>query len=195
MMASDERSKKQARTCLSLRAAWRTRLNPLHTVSRLCVRPALGCAAFSLANRLPSTASASACPRGGLLELFGCFIGTIPLSDSSPACLWGVRLSPSPTGLPLLPTDADEVSRFSCRKFPGVLGVYDRAGPGADSRWRLRRCGLPHQSMASAPETSSFTARYPARRCLCQRFTRMSPAPAHDSARAASSISHFFEKA
>ena len=36
MMASDERSKKQARSCLALRAAWRTRLHPLHTVSRLC---------------------------------------------------------------------------------------------------------------------------------------------------------------
>ena len=83
-----------------------------------------------------------------------------------------VRLAPSPTGLPLLPTDTDEVSRFSCRKFLGVRGVFDRAGPGADSRCHLRRCGLPHQSMASAPETSSFTAPYPAHRCLCQRFTR-----------------------
>jgi hypothetical protein len=105
-------------------AVWRTRLNPLHTVSRLCVRPALGCAAFSLVNGLPSTASASGCPRWGLPSLFGCFSSTTPLSDSSAACMWAVRLWPSPTGLPLLRADAAEVSRFSCRKFPDVPGVY-----------------------------------------------------------------------
>jgi len=66
--------------------------------------------------------------------LFGCFIGTTPLSDSSPACLWAVRLWPSPTGLPLLLTDADEVSRFSCREFPDVPRFFDRAGAGR--RWR-----------------------------------------------------------
>ena len=57
-------ARRSTRSCLSLRAAWRTRLNPRHTVSRLGVRPALGCAAFSLANGLPSTASASGWPRG-----------------------------------------------------------------------------------------------------------------------------------
>lgn len=43
-------------------------------------------------------------------------------------------MRPLPPGLPLLLTDTDEVSRFSCRKFPNVLGVFDRAGPDGDSR-------------------------------------------------------------
>jgi hypothetical protein len=66
--------------------------------------------------------------------LFGCFIGSTPLSDSSTACVWAVRRWPSPTGLPLLLTDTAEVSRFSCREFSHVLRVFDRAGVGRCSR-------------------------------------------------------------
>ena len=69
-------------------------------------------------------------------------------------------------GLPVL-------VREGSRRAPKMITAStDRAGPDADSRWRPGRCGLPHQSMASVPETSSFPAPYPARRCLCQRFTR-----------------------
>ena len=60
--------------------------------------------------------------------------------------LSGRDMWPSPTGLPLLPADAGEVSRFSCEKFRGVHGVFDRAGPNGDSRWRPRPCCLPLQS-------------------------------------------------
>ena len=57
------------------------------------------------------------------------FIGTTPESDSWPACLWVVRLSPSPTGLPPnCAADADQASRFSCMMFPAVRGVFDCAG-------------------------------------------------------------------
>ncbi len=66
--------------------------------------------------------------------MFGCFIGTTPLSGSSPACLWAVRLWPSPTALPLLLTDAGEVSRFSRGEFPDVPRFFGRAGAGR--RWR-----------------------------------------------------------
>ena len=64
------------------------------------------------------------------------------------------------------------LSRFLCEKFPGVLGVFDRAGPNGDLRYRPRPCCLPLQSTASAPRTSYFTALYRARPCLYQRFTR-----------------------
>jgi hypothetical protein len=60
-----------------------------------------------------------------------CSAHTTPLSDSSPACMWAVRLSPSPTGLPLLLANAAEVSRFSCRKFPGVRHRITIASTGS----------------------------------------------------------------
>ncbi len=52
--------------------------------------------AFSLARALPSGLSA-----GGSPPLFESFLGTAPRSDSSATYTWGVRLAPSPTGLPL----------------------------------------------------------------------------------------------
>jgi hypothetical protein len=50
-----------------------------------------------------------------------CSAHTMPDSDSSTACAWGVRLAPSPTG-PRFAAGAAEVSRFSCGEFPGVPG-------------------------------------------------------------------------
>jgi len=44
----------------------------------------------------------------------------------------------------------EEVSRFSCLQFLNVRGVYDYAGPPADSRLRRRVCCLPHLSTRSA---------------------------------------------
>ena len=85
---------------------------------------------FSLINGLPSPFSADALP-----SLFEWFIGTLPLSDSSETCIRAVRPKPSPVGLlSLCPTGIPEVSRFSCRKFLGVPGVYDYAGPSGRSR-------------------------------------------------------------
>ena len=55
-----------------------------------------------------------------------------------------VRLSPFPADRPpYTATGASEVSRFSCRKFLGVSGVYDYAGLALDSRYRPRSCCLP----------------------------------------------------
>jgi hypothetical protein len=42
---------------------------------------------FSLVSGLPSTASAGGCPL-----LFGCFVGTTPLSDSPSPCMWVLSL-------------------------------------------------------------------------------------------------------
>ena len=50
---------------------------------------------------------------------FECFIGTTPLSDSSETYIRAARPKPSPAGLPR--ADVSEVSRFSCRKYLGVL--------------------------------------------------------------------------
>ena len=47
-----------------------------------------------------------------------------------------------------------------CEKFPGVQGVY---------RPRRAERGL---ALASPSQTSYFTALYPARQCLYQRFAR-----------------------
>ena len=93
-------------------------MSPMDTVSRLSVRPAFDCAVFSSVNALPSTSSADGCP-----PLFGRFIGTTPLSDSSPACAWAVRQLPSPTGLPVSRQTPNEASRISCGKVPNVRGV------------------------------------------------------------------------
>jgi hypothetical protein len=64
------------------------------------------------------------------------------------------------------------ISRFPDEVRPRVHGVFDRAGSAPDSRWRQRRCGLPHIFTASAPWTLvDFAAQYPAHVSPCQRFT------------------------
>jgi hypothetical protein len=72
---------------------------------------------FSLISSLPSALSVDRCR-----SLFECFIGTIPLSDSSGTYTRAVRPEPSPTDLLSGWTaGVSEVSRFSCRKFVGVF--------------------------------------------------------------------------
>src|SRR5215469_790788 len=61
----------------SFLAVSRTRSNPLGLVSRLGVRPRLGCCVFSLVCGLFSTTSA-----GVSSLLFGCFVDTTPQYDS-----------------------------------------------------------------------------------------------------------------
>src|SRR5215470_9523527 len=65
---------------LSFLAASRTRSSPLGLLSRLGVRPRLGCRVFSLVFGLPSTTSA-----GDPSLLFDCFVGSMPQYDSPPS--------------------------------------------------------------------------------------------------------------
>jgi hypothetical protein len=103
-------------------------LQPLGQRGPPCVGRMCGCRSFSLVPGLPSRLSAVGCP-----PLFEPFIGTTPESDSWPAPLWVVRLSPSPTALPPdCAADADQASRFSCMMFPDVRGVSDCAGSPVD---------------------------------------------------------------
>jgi hypothetical protein len=81
-----------------------------------------------------------------------CSAHTMPLSDSSDACMRALRPKPSPTGLLLLTAGASEVSRFSCMKLPGVSGVYDYAGPGGNLRYRSRPCCLPPMQKRQHPD-------------------------------------------
>ena len=119
---------------------------------------------FSLTSALPSTASAEA-----LGPLFGGFIGNTARSDSSPAYTSGLRLSAFPDRSP--PAGKTEVaSQFSCMQFLSVPGVYDYAGPLADSRWPRRVCGLPLLTTGSTSRPRFSAARYPAHRCLYLRF-------------------------
>jgi len=96
----------------------RRRLNPLHTVSRLCVRPALGCATFSLANGLPSTASASGCPRWGCLRCSAA-------SSVLPRCPTPRRRACGPYGFGLRPP----VWRCCCQTPPRSPGSRAESFP------------------------------------------------------------------
>ena len=66
----------------SFLATSRTRSSPFGLLSRLCVRPRLGCRVFSLVCSLFSTASA-----GGPPLLFDCFVDTMLQYDSPPPCM------------------------------------------------------------------------------------------------------------
>src|ERR1700684_132253 len=82
----------------SFLATSRTRSSPLGLLSRLCVRPRLGCCVFSLVCGLFSTTSAGDAP-----PLFGCFADTTPQYDSPPSFMTDLPLiafSLRPTVLP-----------------------------------------------------------------------------------------------
>src|SRR2546430_14088764 len=131
-----------------------------------CVGRMCGCRTFSLVSGLPSRLSAVGCP-----SLSDPFIGTTPESVSWPACLWVVRLSPSPTGLPPdCAADADQVSRFSCMMFPDVRGVSDCAGSPVVFVFAPTFVWSSPFVIGSTPWSFSFTAQYPARPCPCLRF-------------------------
>ena len=131
-----------------------------------CVGRMCSCRTFSLVSGLPSRLSAVGCP-----PLFEPFIGTTPESDSWPACLWVVRLSPSPTGLPPhCAADADQVSRFSCMMFPDVRGVSDCAGSPVVFVFAPTFVWSSPFVIGSTPWSFSFTAQYPACPCPCLRF-------------------------
>ena len=70
------------------------------------------------------------------------------------------------------------ISRFPSKVFPRVRGVCDRAGSGAASPMRQRRCGLRLISTASAPRTSR-TKRCGA--CITRLNTRPARPPVNAS--------------
>ena len=74
------------RAFLSFLATSRTRSSALGALCRRCVRDAFCSIGFPLARPLPSTASAAGCP-----ALFGCFPGTMGLSDFLRSFIVGVR--------------------------------------------------------------------------------------------------------
>lgn len=114
------------RCFLSLRAASCTRSSALSARVRHCVRGAFCFAVFPLAGLLPSTPSSTV----GQPASFGGFIGTTSPCDFCEPCIVGVW----PAGLPdvsrrTIAAGGSQISRFSCREVPCVLGVSDRAGP------------------------------------------------------------------
>lgn len=76
--------------------------------------------------------------------------------------------------------DAEErgISRFPCEMFPRVHGVSDRAGSGAASPMRQRRCGLRLIPTASAPR-STRSSRHGA--CITRLNTRPARTPVNAS--------------
>src|SRR5215831_17816090 len=146
----------------SFLAASRTRSSPLGLVSRLGVRPRLGCRVFSLVSDLPSTASA-----GDESLLFGCFVGTTSLYDSPLPFVMDLPLiafsfrptllhAGQPWGLPVL---AHEVSLHA-------WGLRLR-GTAAHSRCRAQQCCLLVGRHHGLPETRDFGAQYLACRYPC----------------------------
>src|SRR6516164_3873126 len=146
----------------SFLAASRTRSSPLGLLSRLGVRPRLGCRVFSLACNLPSTTSA-----GDESLLFGCFVGNtsqydspLPFVKDLPLIAFSFRPTwlhdGQPWGLPVL---ALEVSLHA-------WGLRLR-GTAAHSRKRAQPYRLlvfPHHGH---PASVDFGAQYPAYRCPC----------------------------
>ena len=140
------------RASLSFRATRRTRPSPLGAPC-----PALGpgrvaLAAFPLAGRLPSTASAAP-----PWALFGGFAGTTRPSDFSRSSITGLRPWPSPHDPPDHQHRRVTVSPPGSRheEIARMLGFFDPAGSTDGSRKRRQRCCLPSSATASAPQPTT----------------------------------------
>ena len=100
----------------------------------------------------------------GLVRRFHRYYGTVRLPGLVHRRLTSLDFPTRPTA----PSAAGELrtSRFSCEVFPCVHGVFDRAGPGRNSRYRCAWCCLALISTASAsrslPQLSRLNTR-PAR--------------------------------
>jgi len=84
--------------------------------------------------------------------LFGSFAGTMPVFDSLPACVPGLRFwLPAPIrrlDRPRMPARSLGSRAYS---FSTCVWLLDYAGPAGNSRLRSRQCGLPVVSTRSAP--------------------------------------------
>lgn len=84
--------------------------------------------------------------------MFGSFAGTMPVFDSLPACVPGLRFwLPAPIrrlDRPRMPARSLGSRAYS---FSTCVWLLDYAGPAGNSRLRSRQCGLPVVSTRSAP--------------------------------------------
>ena len=105
-------------------AALRTFCFQNDALSRPCVRHAAVCRSFPLVSPLSSTASATGIPPA----LFGCFPGTMGLSDCPETFMSGFRHSAFPDR-PILSSlmGVSGLSRFPRKEFPRMLRVSDCA--------------------------------------------------------------------
>ena len=109
--------------------------------------------------------------------LFGGFAGTAPMFDSSPACMHGLRF--------WLPVPIRRLVSSGCRRGLSVLAhAVSRRAHGSWTtpgllRTRVyvpRSVALPIGAHGRHPKCL-FEAQFPARQCLCLRFTRHIAAP------------------
>jgi len=115
---------------LALSRTWASSLGAACCFRR-CVRSAFCSSTFPSAARRPSTLSSAALPAS-----FERFVGTMGASDFPLSFTIGLR-SCLPNASRFAIEAGDEgISRFSRRKVPYVLGVFDRARPMTTSRLR-----------------------------------------------------------
>jgi hypothetical protein len=142
------------RASLSVAATRRTRPSSLSAPCPALSPGRVSSAAFPLAGRLPSTASAAP-----PWALFGSFTGSTRPSDFSRSSITGLRPWPSPHDPPL------HHDRRVIVRPPGsqhgelarMHGFFDPAGSTNGSRKRRPRCCLPSFPSASAPRTSPIS--------------------------------------
>src|SRR6266576_2979490 len=110
--------------------------------------------------------------------LFGCFVGTTPLFDSSLACLHGLCFwLPVPIRWAGWPPDASEVSRFSRVQFSDVLMALGLRRACVELALASPTVWPSRSEHTVGAQYAFFVARFPARRCLCLCFTRYLTAP------------------
>ena len=142
---------------LSFLARLRTPSSLNDTCSRLCIRLVASSPALLLASVLPSTTSVETG-----VSLFGCFSGTMTLSDSRFASASILRvLSFIDTSLLSFAVDqgACRVSRFPCSEFPHMLPFFDSAAVSHSSPFRDGRYCFPLRSIGSPAIRGVFGAR------------------------------------
>ena len=140
------------RTLLLLRAAWRTASSPFDALSRPSVRAAVVLPPFPSGKVFPSTASAEGAP-----SLFGCFIGPIPSSDFSSACMLVVRLLPSRAG-PACPRTRMRSPRYRTKDVSTCVGSATARGSSSASHLAGRMLPSLHQYEIGTSELDPFIA-------------------------------------
>ena len=117
------------RVFLSLFAASRILSSPCNVFPCRCVQVTVVLSRISFGHR-PSLRSLR---QRFHSFLFGSFLGTMPMSDFSAACMSGSYAVRFLRPIHSTAMDAAETSRFSCIECPRMLRVFDSAGPVLDS--------------------------------------------------------------